>query len=363
MATGYMVDESLGFCTEYFSLYRHTRRRVWDPEEEMRDAGELLLGKPKQKRLTTSEREHVHDYVIKHSVYTSELLQMWEEEKSEWNRNRADFRRTSRSARPGTQQYTYPEHLLGPFPLFSNWLYRHVRMLIREDFPVSPELKELHCPPSDIAFSFKAMWAYGCHYRCNPRGIDSHVSFDCGIASISEDSTTLDVGILKRIFLITYGKLNSVVMEGDWIKNTDQGRAAVKKDRLGFWSVLYNARANIVTSNPYIFPASVSQVYFMNDALQEEWKVVLRHEPRARRVTEDKEFVDFETAGERFAPPEGLGQSDDAGRHAEVPSSVDDEILPAGEVQELAREAANEELEAFLDDADYEDEVDLQYVE
>ena len=74
MATGYMVDESLGFVTEYFSLYKHTRRRVWDPEEEARDAGELLLGKPRQRRLTTSDLDKVHDYVLRHSVYTTELL-------------------------------------------------------------------------------------------------------------------------------------------------------------------------------------------------------------------------------------------------------------------------------------------------
>jgi hypothetical protein len=31
MAMGYMYDEALGFCMEYFSLYEHTRRRrVWD---------------------------------------------------------------------------------------------------------------------------------------------------------------------------------------------------------------------------------------------------------------------------------------------------------------------------------------------
>ena len=75
MATGYMIDESLGFCTEYFALYTHTRRRVWDPEEELRDAGELLIGRPKQKRLTGIDLLHVHEYVIRHSVFTAELLE------------------------------------------------------------------------------------------------------------------------------------------------------------------------------------------------------------------------------------------------------------------------------------------------
>jgi hypothetical protein len=30
MASGYMVDESLGFCTEFFKLYQHTKRRIWE---------------------------------------------------------------------------------------------------------------------------------------------------------------------------------------------------------------------------------------------------------------------------------------------------------------------------------------------
>ena len=37
MASGYAIDEALGFCTEYFSLYNHTQRRIWDPEQELRE--------------------------------------------------------------------------------------------------------------------------------------------------------------------------------------------------------------------------------------------------------------------------------------------------------------------------------------
>lgn len=74
MATGYMIDESLGFCTEYFELYEHSKSRVWDPEEELKDSGECLLGKPKTKQLTEREVDLIHDYIIKHSIHTEELL-------------------------------------------------------------------------------------------------------------------------------------------------------------------------------------------------------------------------------------------------------------------------------------------------
>ena len=154
-------------------------------------------------------------------------------------------------------------------------------MLRSEGFPVGPELLELHCPPSHVAFSFKAMWAYGCHFRCDPETRDSHVTFDSGIASVSSDSSTLDVGILKDILLISYGKLNCVVMQGEWIKSTEQGRAAIRKDRYGFWSVLFNARERGPQVNPFVFPSTVSQVYFMKDGVNEGWNVVLRHDPRS----------------------------------------------------------------------------------
>ena len=78
MASGYMVEESLGFCTEYFALYPHTCRRVWDAEEEMRDAGRVLLGKGVPKRLSHEQLLHVHEYVISHSFHTAELLRLVE---------------------------------------------------------------------------------------------------------------------------------------------------------------------------------------------------------------------------------------------------------------------------------------------
>lgn len=75
MASGYVVDEALGFCTEYFSLYSHTRRRIWDPEQELRDSGEVLLGRGSHYTLTELEIAQIHDYVLRHSVHSAELLE------------------------------------------------------------------------------------------------------------------------------------------------------------------------------------------------------------------------------------------------------------------------------------------------
>ena len=35
MVARYNVDKALGFCTEYFKLYPHSKRRIWDHDEEM----------------------------------------------------------------------------------------------------------------------------------------------------------------------------------------------------------------------------------------------------------------------------------------------------------------------------------------
>ena len=139
----------------------------------------------------------------------------WEEEKGEWQRNRDQFRRNSRPGRNSSAQYHYPAHLAAPFPSFGTWINQRVRSLREENFPISNELGELHCPPSSIALSFPAMWAYGCHFRCQGRGADPYVSFDSGIAAVTPDSSTLDVGILKDILLVTYGKLSCVLMRGE----------------------------------------------------------------------------------------------------------------------------------------------------
>jgi hypothetical protein len=42
MVSRYMVDKSLGFCMEYFALYSHKKRRIWDPDQELRDTSEVL---------------------------------------------------------------------------------------------------------------------------------------------------------------------------------------------------------------------------------------------------------------------------------------------------------------------------------
>ena len=74
MAIGYNVDKALGFYIEYFKLYLHSKRRMWDDEQELRVAGELPQGASRKVSLTRDDIEQIHEYVISNFVYTAELL-------------------------------------------------------------------------------------------------------------------------------------------------------------------------------------------------------------------------------------------------------------------------------------------------
>ena len=74
MAMGYTWDASLGFITEYLDLYPHTRRRMWDANEEEMVAGEVLQGAATTKTLTGVEQSAIHDYVLHNYEATQDLL-------------------------------------------------------------------------------------------------------------------------------------------------------------------------------------------------------------------------------------------------------------------------------------------------
>jgi hypothetical protein len=67
-------------------------------------------------------------------------------------------------------------------------------------------------------------------------------------------------------------------MEGSWMAAEHQGHANVKKDRFGFWTMGFEHREDEKLQNPYAFPKTVSQVFFMDNTRNPSWKVVLRHE-------------------------------------------------------------------------------------
>jgi hypothetical protein len=64
MATGYIMDEALGFCIEYMQACPLTACRLWDDKEDPTMNDEVLEGKGRQQTLTPSLRQWVHEFVV-----------------------------------------------------------------------------------------------------------------------------------------------------------------------------------------------------------------------------------------------------------------------------------------------------------
>ena len=65
IAEGYLMDDTLGFCTEYMHQYRGSRHRVWDAEEDAIMNDEILRSNSQQKRKMSDEfRNYAHAFVL-----------------------------------------------------------------------------------------------------------------------------------------------------------------------------------------------------------------------------------------------------------------------------------------------------------
>lgn len=84
-------------------------------------------------------------------------------------------------------RFDFPAHLIGPFPPMSSWILDHVSTLREAEFPVPMEVIALSLPPDSRALSYAAMWAYGAHFHTDRLGSSAYVTFDSGIAHITED--------------------------------------------------------------------------------------------------------------------------------------------------------------------------------
>ncbi|KAG0595203.1 hypothetical protein M758_UG148800 [Ceratodon purpureus] len=101
----------------------------------------------------------------------------------------------------------------------------------------------------------------------------------------------------------------------------------------------------------------------MDDGVEAGWKVVLRHEPRSRRMTEEKDLPEFESAGTMYPLPNGAVTVEDTSMDGETEAQTEAEVVDAGRVRQVDDVLAHVDEEEFQDDNDYEDEVALEYVE
>jgi hypothetical protein len=238
------------------------------------------------------------------------------------------------------------------------------------------EVVNLSGGPDSVAWSFHSMWAYEVHYRCDDeQGGPTHVTFDFGIAQITEDNlhSKIDVGILRSILLVSFSSLRCVVMEGSWISAKHQQWKNIKKDRHGFWTVGYSNRDDNATYNPYVFPENICQVFFVDDSKDPNLKVVLRHEPWGRRTLQDRDLPFFATLGAAegslMIPPfnhgrglvEGTALGDAGGSKVRAGRIhvLDGVVIQGRTVRVMDDYTSVPEGDAHFDDLDHEDEIDV----
>ena len=64
MAIGYIMSETLGFCTEYMQSFKGTTRRVWDEKEEKFMNDEVRQGSGWVRPMSEEFRLWIHNFVI-----------------------------------------------------------------------------------------------------------------------------------------------------------------------------------------------------------------------------------------------------------------------------------------------------------
>jgi hypothetical protein len=73
MAEGYVMDDTLGFCTEYMSRFTPTRRRVWDDKEEPRLFDEEPEGGGVKRLLSERLQFWAHSFVLDNAAHLARM--------------------------------------------------------------------------------------------------------------------------------------------------------------------------------------------------------------------------------------------------------------------------------------------------
>ena len=218
---------------------------------------------------------------------------------------------------------------------------------------------QLSVPPLSMAESYAYMWAYGALFRCNLEDEEaSHATFDCGVCTLvsKRDPDSIEVGIFKRILRVSFSGWNMIIMKVKWLKHEDEGRRCLKRDSMGFWTCKFTAREDRRRINSFMYSVNAHQVFFMEDVISAGSKIILRHEPRGRRV------------GETSADPFALGPNSDAGDEYIVPARASDDMsignlaptIPNSIVQDMDLHLNRVEDDEHFDDNEYFDETEDQ---
>ena len=193
-------------------------------------------------------------------------------------------------------QTEYPPEL-AELPEFAEWLQNRIRNDMAEGRPLDDMAVDLAFPPDSHILTFRSCFAFGYHFRAAEsdtaegfRTYDSGIALTCTQACRSSradgnvvEATLSYVGILREILQLMYQQTPVVLFRGSWVPPNEHGNATLKRDRYGFWMANFRRRQRS-SEQPYVFPAQVKQVFFVDDLVEDGWKVVLQSNCRSARA-------------------------------------------------------------------------------
>jgi hypothetical protein len=168
--------------------------------------------------------------------------------------------------------------------------------------------------PSQRTIRYCRMKAFGNHFRVEDEASAHMQTYDSGIASVFEvptvhatDISMNYVGIVKDILKLDYRPLSRpiVLLRCQWVKRSNsRGNPTYTRDDVGF--LVVNFWHNLPRmSDPFIFAAQATQVFYSNIPNKPGWKVVLCKEARAKKeVAENADaFITTSAESARLTTP------------------------------------------------------------
>ena len=164
-------------------------------------------------------------------------------------------------------------------PDFAEWLSNVVKEEIGNGVDVGDQVMAIGFPPSKEAYTYRGLRAYGNHFRtCDVDGGCRHITFDCGVANLFwqgsrssvRDKNIVDgqlsyVGTLTEILQLSYKDIHILLLKARWVQPNSVGRETLRHDEYGYLMANFE-QLQPVNREPYVFPATVKQVFFSDDA-------------------------------------------------------------------------------------------------
>ncbi|CAM6082308.1 unnamed protein product [Calypogeia fissa] len=168
IAEGYILNEAIGFMTEYMSNFKGVMSRVWDKNEVEWMESAIPEGASTKLKLSHSERQSIHNYVLNNTECMVPWLEYYKQESQCMEYERFTFAETwSQDPRASGIPVKYPVDLK-LLPSFDVWICEAVRDPSIVQFVsggASSDVLSLSHPPSWDVGTYKSLKAYGNHYR------------------------------------------------------------------------------------------------------------------------------------------------------------------------------------------------------